>query len=56
MFPIWYESGTRPYSLTGGIMEMESCVELVGESTVWFVICKLVDGYGSSCIGIDSCR
>jgi hypothetical protein len=37
-------------------MEMESCVELVGESSVLFVRCKLVDRYGSSCIGIGSCR
>jgi hypothetical protein len=37
-------------------MEMESCIELVGESTVFFFRCKLVDVYGSSCIEIDSCR
>ena len=37
-------------------MEMESCIELVGESSVFFVRCKLVDGNGSSCIGIYSCR
>jgi hypothetical protein len=43
-FPIWYESGTGPYSLTRGLMEMEACVELVGESSVLFVNCKLVEG------------
>jgi hypothetical protein len=37
-------------------MEIESCIELVGESSVLFLRCKLVDGYGSSCIGIYSCR
>jgi hypothetical protein len=39
-----------------GMMEMESFVELAGESSVLFVRCKLVDGNGSSCIGIYSCR
>jgi hypothetical protein len=55
-FPIWYESGSRPYSLMRGMMEMESCIELVGESSVLFVRCKLVDGNGRLCIGIYSCR
>jgi hypothetical protein len=37
-------------------MEIEYCIELVGESSLLFLRCKLVDVYGSSCTEIDSCR